>query len=663
MKKIWRVLLYAVLGIAGLVILGFAYFHISYAIKNSRAKSRLAEKPVLEENGFRYRDLNNNGSLDVYEDSRQAVEARVSDVLAQMTIEEKVGLMWHPPIGVGDEGEILGKPSPTRFFFSSTYDYLINKKLRTFNLFQVPETRFLAQWHNNLQKIAEQDRLGIPVTISSDPRHGTWNFLASDMLGGDWSEWPEPIGLAATNDSLLVFQFARIARTELRSVGISTALHPMADLATEPRWARINGTFGEDADLAAKITAAYVLGFQGERLGQNSVATMVKHWPGGGPQRNGWDAHFRYGAEQYYPGDNFDYHLRPFEAAFEAGAAMVMPYYGIPLGQTSQDVGMSFNKEIIQGLLRERYGFHGLVCTDWGIVEGFKMLGFEIFEGTGWGVDDLSVKERVKKVIDAGADQFGGNTNTEELLELIEEGSISEGRIDESARRILRTKFQLGLFDDPYVDAEEAVGIVGSEEHMEMGRLVQRKSIVLLKNEMRADSSYALPLARGLNIYVENIDQETASDYANVVDDLDEADVAVLRLQAPWEPREGMIEGFFHQGDLDFKEPELSRILDITQRVPTIVAIYLDRPAVIPEIVERAVGLLGEFGASDDAVLDIVFGEFNPTARLPFELPSSMEAVENQFEDVPYDSKDPVFKFGHGLSYETESDSLATEGS
>jgi beta-glucosidase len=344
LKKALKVLLYTVLSIVGLVILGFAYFHISYAVKNSGARSHLVEKPVLEDDGFRYRDLNNNGELDIYEDSRQGVEARVSDVLAQMTIEERVGLMWHPPIGVGQEGEILGKPSPTDFFFGSTYDYLINKKLRAFNLFRVPETRYLAQWHNDIQRLAEQDRLGIPISISSDPRHGVQNFLGNDMLGGDWSEWPEPIGLAATNDSLLVVDFGRVARKELRSAGISVALHPMADLATEPRWARINGTFGEDANLSARITAAYILGFQGEELGPHSVATMVKHWPGGGPQQDGWDAHFRYGANQEYPGGNFDYHLRPFEAALAAGTAMVMPYYGIPLNQTTENVGMSFNR-------------------------------------------------------------------------------------------------------------------------------------------------------------------------------------------------------------------------------------------------------------------------------------------------------------------------------
>lgn len=659
LAKTLKVFLYGILTVVGLAILGAAYLFVSYAVTNSRARSALVEKRLLEDDGLRFRDLNGNGRLDVYEDGRQDVEARVDDLLAQMTVAEKVGLMWHPIIGVGDEGEILDTPSPTNFFFGSTYDYLVNKKLRTFNLLSVPDTRSLARWHNALQRIAEQDRLGIPVTIASDPRHGVQNFLGSDLLGGDWSEWPEPIGLAATNDSQLVFEFARIARTELRSTGISTALHPMADLATEPRWARINGTFGEDADLAATMTAAYVLGFQGAQLGPRSVATMVKHWPGGGPQEDGWDAHFRYGANQAYPGNNFDYHLRPFEAALEVGTAMIMPYYGIPLDQTSENVGMAFNRDIIQGLLRDRYGYDGLVCTDWNILSDTRLLGFTLFEATGWGVDSLSVKERIRKAIDAGVDQFGGSANTGELLELVAEGRISEARIDESARRILRVKFQLGLFDDPYVDVDEAVRTVGREEHMALGRLAQRRSIVLLKNDARPDGAFALPLAKGLNVYVENIDSAVASGYGSVVDDLDAADVAILRLVAPWEPRSGnFIERFFRQGDLDFKEPELSRILDITRRVPTIVVMYLDRAAVIPEIAAGAAGVLGEFGAADDAILDVVFGDFNPTGKLPFELPSSMEAVEHQLEDVPHDSENPLFAFGHGLTYETQADSM-----
>jgi len=650
--KFLRFLLYAFIGIIGIFILAIIGFYAYYWMLNSSMKSDLAEKQLLVENDQEFRDLNNNGKLDIYEDPRQPLDPRINDILSQMTLEEKVGMMWHPPIGVGSNGEVLTKPSPVRFSFYSSYDLIIKRKIKHFNLFMIPDARSLARWHNAIQKIAEQDRLGIPVTISSDPRHGINNFIQGDLLGGDFSKWPEPIGLAASRDSSLVVEFGRIAAEEFKAVGIRTVLNPMADLATEPRWARINGTFGEDAYLSAKTTAAYIYGFQGEKLGKESVACMTKHWPGGGPQEDGWDAHFRYGSNQVYPGNNFKYHLIPFETSFTAGTAMIMPYYGIAVDQTRENVGMSFNKEIIQGLLRETYGYDGVVCTDWGIIEGFGMLGIEMFENPGWGVDDLSVKERIKKVIDAGVDQFGGNNNTRELLELVREGQVSESRIDESVRRLLKVKFQMGLFDDPYVDEETAARIVGKKEFRDKGMDAQHNSIVLLKNSLKFDSTKILPLSKDIKIYIENIDKMVAREYATVVNSLPDADYAILRLQAPWEERNGnFIENMFHQGRLDFTDAEKDRILNIMKEKPTVVCIYLDRAAVIPEISNEAAGLLAEFGAYDDAVLDIVFGRIMPTAKLPFEMPSSMEAVRSQKEDVPYDSENPLYPFGHGLTY------------
>ena len=652
LKKLFKILLYVLLSFLGLILMVFLYIQLSFGIKNSKAKSKLVEKAVLEENGFKYRDLNNNGKLDVYEDKRKNIESRINDIMSQMTIEDKIGLMWHPPIGIGKEGEILGKPKPSVFNMSSTYHSLINQRITHYNIFIIPKPNYHAEWYNKLQKLAEQSHLGIPVTISTDPRHGISNFIGSELLNSEFSKWPEPIGLAATNDSMLVVEFGRIANQEYRALGIRTALHPMADLATEPRWGRMNGTFGEDANLSAKITSAYIYGFQGDEFGPESVACMTKHWPGGGPQKDGWDAHFRYGMDQEYPGNNFDYHLIPFKAAFEAGTAMIMPYYGIPLGQTNEDVGMSYNKEIIQELLRNEYEYDGVVCTDWSIIEGFKLFGYEL-GGMTWGVDDLTVKERIQKVIEAGVDQFGGNSNSDDLIDLYKENIISEIRINESASRLLRAKFKMGLFDDPYINVNQAEKIIGRQDYVEKGKLAQRKSIVMLKNQMNADSSYILPLGKSNKIYIENIDKEIAGQYAVVVDNLEEADFAVLRLQTPWIVKEdgNFFDNLFHQGDLDFKEPELSRILNIARKKPTIICLYLDRAAVVPEIAETCVGLFGEFGAYDDAVLDIIFGKHNPTAILPFELPLSMDAVRNQYEDVPYDSKNPLFEFGFGLTY------------
>jgi len=425
----------------------------------------------------------------------------------------------------------------------------------------------------------------------------------------------------------------------------------MADLATEPRWARVNGTFGEHATLSATMTAAYILGFQGTHLGPSSVACMTKHWPGGGPQANGEDSHFSYGKDQVYPGNNFKYHLLPFKAAINAGTAMMMPYYSIPKGQTSQDVGMSFNKDIITNMLRNEYGYDGVVCSDWGILEGFSFAGIEIVEAKDWGIENLSIEDKIAMAIDAGVDQFGGNNNGKQLLAAVKNGKIFEARLDQSVRRLLRIKFEIGLFENPYVDEKKADQVVGSKSYMQAGADAQRKAMVLLKNSSYRDGAW-LPLKENLKLYVEEIDPQIASEYARIVDHPDQADVALIRLETPWEARsDNFVEQFFHQGNLEFEPDEADRLLAIANNTPTIFFIYLERAAVIPEISNAAAGLVAEFGATDEAVLDIAFGRSKPMGRLPIELPRSMEAVKAQFEDVPYDSNEPLYPFGYGLSY------------
>ncbi|MGE5641887.1 MAG: glycoside hydrolase family 3 protein, partial [Byssovorax cruenta] len=594
--------------------------------------------------GITYRDLNKNGKLDIYEDPRRPINERIEDLLKQMTLEEKAGLMFQTMIGMNKDGTILEKTG--MFPLPQTSDMIARRLMNHFNILEGTDPRHMAEWQNCIQKLAEQTRLGIPITISSDPRHAFSNNPLSGMMAGSFSQFPEPTGLAATRDVQLVQQFADIARQEYLAVGIRLALHPMADLASEPRWCRVNGTFGEDADLAAQMTAAYIRGFQGETLGKDSVACMTKHFPGAGPQKDGEDAHFPYGREQVYPGKNFEYHLQPFEAAFEAGTAQIMPYYGMPVGTPLEEVGFGFNKDVITGLLRGKYRFDGVVCTDWGLLTSMKILGREVMPARAWGVENLSLAERVQKVLEAGVDQFGGEACPEVIVQLVREGKVSEQRIDQSVRRLLRDKFRLGLFDNPYVDVDAAERIVGRSEFRKAGELAQRKSIVLLKNEENV-----LPLKRGLRIYAENVKPEGIQQYGEIVTDPSQADIAILRLNTPYEKRKGLMEGYFHAGDLDFKEPEKSRLLNILSQVPTIVDIYLERPAVIPEIAEKSTALLANFGANDEAVLDVIFGNFAPQGKLPFELPSSMEAVRKQKEDVPYDSENPLFPFGHGLSY------------
>jgi beta-glucosidase len=595
--------------------------------------------------GIEYRDLNKNGRMDPYEDSSRPVEERVNDLLSQMTLEEKAGMLFINGAAVNMDGSIEDKPGAPGFARAAVTQ-IVEQKMNQFNLWQIPSAPVVATWHNHLQHFAEQTRLGIPITMASDPRNHFSNNIFS-MRATDFSQWCETLGFAAIGDAELVKQFADIVRREYLAVGIRMALHPQIDLATEPRWARISGAFGEDAHLTALLTQAYIEGFQGAALGPHSVACMTKHFPGGGPQKDGLDPHFEFQKGQIYPGKNFDYHLIPFEAAFAAKTAAIMPYYGVPIDQTNENVAMSFNKMIITGLLREKYQYDGVVCTDWGLITDAQMPD-TVWPARAWGVEHLTRTERVQKVLEAGVDQFGGESCPELVVELVKTGQLSEARLDHSVRRLLRLKFQLGLFDNPLVDEAQVSQVMGRPDSMAAGVVSQKRAMTLLKND-----GHILPLQGKPKVYVKNIDVSVAARYAEVVATPEEADIAILRLETPWVPMEtkNPFARGFHHGDLDFKGEAKAEILSLLNAVPTIVVLYLDRPAVIPEISSMAKALLAEYGASDTAVLDVLFGKASPEGKLPFELPSSMDAVRNQNADVPYDSEYPLYRFGFGLSY------------
>jgi len=613
--------------------------------RHSRNMAR--SKLVKQQNGFEFRDLNKNGRLDIYEDPRQPVEKRVSDLLSQMTLQEKAGMLFINGTVINPDGSIEDKPEALRFPRAAVTQ-MVEQNMSHFNLWQIPGAQTVAAWYNRLQLWAEESRLGIPVTIASDPRNHFSNNIFS-MTATDFSQWCETLGFGALGEPALVRQFAEVARREYLAVGIRMALHPQVDLATEPRWARISGTFGEDAQISASLARAYIAGFQGEVIGPHSVACMTKHFPGGGPQKDGLDPHFEFQRGQIYPGNNFDYHLVPFEAAFAANTAAIMPYYGVPVDQTDENVAMSFNRTIITTLLREKYGYDGIVCTDWGLITDSQLQN-TVWPARAWGVEHLTGAERVKKALDAGVDQFGGESCPQFVVELVKSGRISEARIDRSVRRLLRLKFQLGLFDDPFVDEAEVPQVMGDPASRAAAAKSQRRAMTLLKNEDKI-----LPLAGKPRIFVKNVDPEVAAGYAIVVATPEEAEFAVLRLSTPWIPVEtkNQFALGFHHGDLDFKEDALGEILALLRTVPTVVVLYLDRPAVIPEISDAAKVLIADYGASDEAVLDVLFGKDAPAGRLPFELPRSMDAVRKQKADLPYDSENPLYKFGFGLLYES----------
>lgn len=486
---------------------------------------------LIEDKGYAFKDLNKNGELDVYEDWRKPVDDRAKDLASKMTIEQIAGLMLysgHQSIparsrGFGG-GTYNGKPLSESGAKSSDLSdqqikFLSDDNLRHVLITTVESPAVAAKWNNNMQALVEGLGLGIPGNTSSDPRHQ----ISSDAeynagAGGQISMWPSTMGLAATFDPSVMKKFGEIASVEYRALGITTALSPQIDLATEPRWSRFSATMSEDPFLATDLARAYVDGFQNSSTdkliangwGYQSVNAMVKHWPGGGPEEGGRDGHFGYGAYAVYPGGHFNDHLKPFtEGAFKLDgetkmASAVMPYYTISYNidqKNGENVGNGFSEYLINDVLRGEYGYDGVLCTDWMITTDVSNV-YE-FHGKSWGVEGLSVAGRHYKVIMAGMDQFGGNNVMGPVLEAYEIGIKEHGedfmrkRFEQSAVRLLRNIFRPGLFENPYLDVAESVQIVGNSDFMKAGYEAQLKSVVMLKN-----ANNVLPLTKQLKVYI-----------------------------------------------------------------------------------------------------------------------------------------------------------------
>lgn len=537
---------------------------------------------ILTDGGYAFKDMNKNGCLDPFEDWRLSADERAADLAARLSIDEIAGLMLyssHQPVpaaiwGALYDGRTLEESGAESSALSDAQKkFLTEDNLRAVLVTSVESPAVAAKWNNKMQALVEGMGSGIPVNISSDPRHETsataeYNYGS----GGDISYWPTSLGLAATFDPALVEEFGRIAADEYRALGITTALSPQIDLATEPRWTRFYGTFGESPDLDTDMARAYVDGFQtsygkdeiADGWGYKSVNAMVKHWPSGGPEEAGRDAHYNYGKYAVYPGGAFETHLKPFtEGAFKLNgatgkASAVMPYYTISTGidPSGKNVGNSYSKYIITDLLREKYGYDGVVCTDWAITADNRSI--DSFDGKCWGVEELSVAQRHYECLKAGVDQFGGNNDKGPVLEAyamwVEEfgHESADSRFRESARRLLMNSFRTGLFENPYLDPDKSEETVGNPEYMKKGYQAQLKSVVLLKN-----SGNVLPVKseeKKPKVYVpekyypeivnffgmktqerweEAFAPELLSKYYEHVEDPAEADFAIVMIDAP----------------------------------------------------------------------------------------------------------------------------------
>lgn len=614
---------------------------------------------MLNVEGLTFRDLNRNGKLEPYEDWRLTPQIRAADLISRMTLEEKAGTMMHgtapairSPIGMGE-----------RYDLDAAAKLIGERHVSSFITRLNGSGSAIAEQNNRLQALAEQTRLGVPVTISTDPRNHFHHIVGAGVAAGGFSKWPESLGFAAIGDAALMRRFGDIARQEYRAAGIHMALSPQADLATEPRWPRISGTFGEDAELASRMVRAYVAGFQGGESGltADSVIAVVKHWVGYGAAKDGWDSHSFYGRYADFPTGNFAYHLKPFEGAFAAKAAGIMPTYSILQnltldGKPLEQLGAGFNKYLLTDLLRGKYRFDGVILSDWAITNdcaaacrGEWKPGQPPAIGMPWGVDGLTETQRFAKALDAGIDQFGGTERSDRLVEIVRSAQATEARLDQSVRRILIQKFQLGLFENPYVDPDAAGRIVGSKAFQAEADAAQARSLVMLERK-----NGVLPLASGRRAFLRGVDPAMAVAHGLIVVDAPEkADFAIIRTSAP---HQLMHPSYFfgriqNEGDLDFKDgdPDYEAIKRASAKVPTIVVVFLDRPAILTAVRGRASVLIGDFGASDDALLSVLMGKAKAQGRLPFELPSSMEAIGGQAGDKPRDSKNPLYRLGYGL--------------
>jgi beta-glucosidase len=503
--------------------------------------------PVLSVDGLTFRDSNGNGALDPYEDWRLPTAQRVADLMPRMSAQEKAGMMLIETLNAGCEGAIAGTKAAgfiqeqfmTRFILRNTVNSQAGAcegrpPRRGFD--QTPAQ--IARFTNAVQQMAEGQAHGIPVLFKSnarnhyesDPRFG----IASGA--GSMTEFPKEGGIAAaalgTGDMSPVKALTEVMSAEWRAIGLRGMYGYMADLATEPRWYRVHETFTEDSALASDIMRTLVEGLQGgETSPETAVALTMKHWPGGGPQLRGLDAHYSFGKLQVYPGGAFDDHVAPFKAAVEAGVSSIMPYYGVPVdvpyrGGTFDKLGFAFSPQIIDGLLREELGFKGNVNSDTGIVDD-----------RAWGLETATVPQRVAAAINAGTDVLSGFADHTVVTSLVAEGLLTEARVDQAVARLLTEQFDLGLFENPYVDAAAADAVIGSDAHREIGMDIQRKSVVLLQNR-----DATLPLAEGSRVYVLGMaPDELSARGASVTDGNVEAgaprpsaqghDAAIIRVQ------------------------------------------------------------------------------------------------------------------------------------
>ena len=652
----------------------------------------------IDQDGLRFRDLDGDGVLSPYEDWRLSPQQRAQDLVQRMSTEEKAGLMVigsHYPgtssflpepsdalLNENDvwrsENPITGVPFAEPVLVTSSSRNAIHVRHQRYLVVRDNlRPRELAEWTNAVQELAEASAHGIPAVFASNPRNHVALVaqFGVNESAGVFSEWPGELGLAALDDDGLMEDFGRRIAQEWRAGGIHKLYGYMADLASEPRWSRFNGTFGEDPQLISRYIGAVVRGMQGEALSCDSVATTIKHFPGGGVRLDGHDPHFAWGQTNEYPTAQtlVEHHLPPFQAAIDAGAASIMPYYARPMnssadqleqslwqGPTTQfeEVAFAYNRTFLQDLLRERMGHQGYVNSDSGVIDAMM-----------WGVEELSEAERFAAAVRAGTDIFSDMANPAQLLAAVTEGHLAASELDRPVERLLAEIFALGLFENPYVSEERAEQVIGNAEVWAQGEQAQRRSVTLLRHD---DGILPLQLERPLKLHafvtgrtqIEKVQTQLEEAVgavwpgAQLVSSPEAADLAIVWARPEIALFEDDREG--HALSMDPRENgvDVDRVREIEAAVPTLLVVNATNPWLLGEIEPGAAAVAVSFEIKPEHLLRSLAGEDGgPAGRLPFAFPASAEAVADSPRDVP------GALLGEGYAYEDRDGTRYVHGS
>lgn len=616
-------------------------------------------KAVIEADGYQFIDLNGNGSLDVYEDWRLDADTRAADLVSQMTVREKIAQMQHPTYLPRSDGKIA--PYLEKYCTDYGIGMLLIRELNS--------VEAAAETMNTVQEYAEASRLGVPVLVSMDSVHGLSYVSGATVTGHN-------LALAATRDEELVTKLAEIARDEHIAIGVRMTLSPESDIASEPRWGRVMETFGEDPDLVTQMVRAQIVAFQNGEDGLNpeGIVACIKHFPGAGPQMDGKDTSPIVSDEE-----TLQIHLKPYYAAIEVNVGSVMPYYSVPLALDMENSAIG-SKAALQDLLREQMGFEGIIQTDWGMI-------WAIQEGLGTMTgEEVSDEEAIIiGVTQSRVDGIGGESIRliDQMEEMTEEGKIDEAILTAAATRIVKAKFQLGVFENPYCDVDYAVSFVGNEKHTKLNLEAAEKSMTLLKNDgalpLTANAGQkilvcgpragdmmslvggwsseqdGLTIAAAIAEFAGENDTVTyiADDVTAIAEAAAEADVVVVSVGEPsyqHDPPWG-----YDTLEITSSQQEIMEAVKANTKGQIITVVTGGRPYILTWCDENTNAILEAYYPGQQggiAIAETLFGLNNPTGKTPIQFPRDMESVNDQAGDVSFDLENPLYDYGWGLSYD-----------